>query len=175
MAKLSGGVAVIKVGAASEVEIKEIKDRIEDSLNATKAAIAEGIVPGGGVALVRASQALKNFKIDNPSEQVGVNIIAEAVVIPLIQIADNAGKKGLKILDEVKKHDGDYGYNAGTDKFENLISVGVIDPAKVTRTALQNSASISSMFLTTEVVIADKPEKDSRVQNINPGMGGLGM
>lgn len=175
LAKLSGGVAVIKVGAASEVEMKEIKDRIEDSLNATKAAIAEGIVPGGGVALIRAASGLNTLKGENNSEQIGIEIVAEAIEIPVRLIADNAGKNGKDVLKEVKKQTGNMGYNAGSDKFEDLVAAGVIDPTKVTRTALQNAVSISSLFLTTEAVIADKPEpKDNTTGHGHPGMG-LGM
>jgi len=158
LAKLAGGVAVIKVGAATETEIKEIKMRIEDAIAATKAAIEEGIVPGGGVALIRAVKSLDTITVEG-DEKVGVNILRKALEEPLRQIAMNAGKDGAIIIDEIKKHDGAYGYNADKDRFEDMVVAGIIDPTKVTRSALQNAASIASLILTTETVITDKPEK----------------
>jgi chaperonin GroEL len=171
VAKLIGGVAVIKVGAASEVEMKEIKDRIDDALHATRAAVEEGIVVGGGVALIRASSAIEKVKGLNVAEQAGIMIIKEALEVPLKQIADNAGKSGEVILAEVLKLKGSDGYNAAEDKYEDLIAAGIIDPTKVTRSALQNSASIASMFLTTEAVITEKPEKKEPPH----GHDGMGM
>jgi chaperonin GroEL len=171
LAKLSGGVAVLYIGAASEVEMKEKKDRVDDSLHATRAAIEEGIVPGGGVAYIRAIAALKNMKGDNDDQTIGIEIVRRAIEEPLRQIAKNAGKEGAVVVQNVKAGKDDYGYNAQTDKFEKLYSVGVIDPAKVTRVALENAASIAGMFLTTEAVITD--EKEEHQPAMPPhGMGG---
>lgn len=170
LAKLSGGVAVLYIGAASEVEMKEKKDRVDDSLHATRAAIEEGIVPGGGVAYIRAISALKNLKGDNEDQTIGIDIIRRAIEEPLRQIALNAGKEGAVVVQNVKAGKDDYGYNAQTDKFEKLYSVGVIDPAKVTRVALENAASVAGMFLTTEAIIADMKEETPAMPN--PGMGG---
>lgn len=172
LAKLAGGVAVIKVGAATEVEMKEKKLRIEDALNATKAAIEEGIVAGGGTALVRAVKALNNLEVTG-EEKIGIDIIKRAIEAPLKQIADNAGAKGDVIVEEVKKLDGNMGYNALTGKFEDLIESGIIDPAKVTRSALQNAASAAAMILTTEGAVADLPSKDGDASAMPP-MGGMG-
>jgi chaperonin GroEL len=158
LAKLAGGIAVIKVGAATETEMKEKKMRIEDAIAATKAAIEEGIVPGGGVALVRAIKSLDSVAVEG-DEKVGINILRKALEEPLKQIAMNAGKDGAIIIDEIKKHEGAYGYNADKDRFEDMVVAGIIDPTKVTRCALQNAASIASLILTTETVITDKPEK----------------
>jgi len=171
IAKLVGGVAVIKVGAASEVEIKEIRDRIEDALNATKAAVEEGIVAGGGLALLQSSQKLSELVSINEAERAGISIIAKAVELPLKQIAENAGKSGSSILKKVRAENFVKGYNAATDEFVDMIEAGIIDPTKVTRYALQNAASISSMFLTTEAVISEKPE----LKPLNPGHDGMGM
>jgi chaperonin GroEL len=173
LAKLAGGVAVIKVGAATETEMKEKKLRIEDALNATKAAIEEGIVAGGGTALIRAVKTLNNVEVIG-EEKIGIDIIKNAIEAPLKQIADNAGAKGDVIVEEVKKLDGNVGYNALTGKFEDLIERGIIDPAKVTRSALQNSASAASMILTTEGAVSDLPSKDGDASMSMPPMGGMG-
>jgi chaperonin GroEL len=170
LAKLSGGVAVIYIGAASEVEMKEKKDRVDDSLHATRAAIEEGIVPGGGVAYIRAIKALDGLKGDNEDQQTGIEIIKRAIEEPLRQIAVNAGKEGAVIVQTVKAGKNDYGYNAQTDNFENLYESGVIDPAKVTRIALENAASIAGMFLTTEAVVVE--EKQDNPPAAPQGMGG---
>ena len=173
LAKLAGGVAVLYVGAASEVEMKEKKDRVDDALSATRAAIAEGIVPGGGVAYIRAIPALEGVKGDNEDETTGIEIIKRAIEEPMRQIVDNAGKEGAVIVQKVKEGKGDFGYNARTDEYQNFFNVGVIDPAKVTRVALENAASIAGMFLTTECVIAEKKE-DAPAPAMAPGMGGMG-
>ena len=172
LGKLAGGVAVLYVGAASEVEMKEKKDRVEDALNATRAAVEEGIIPGGGVALVRATKALAKLKGDNEDETTGINIVARAIEEPIRTIAANAGKEGSVIVQNVKDGKGDYGYNARTDKYENLLAAGVIDPTKVVRVALQNAASVAGMFLTTECALADIKE-DTPAMPMNPGMGGM--
>ena len=175
LAKLAGGVAVLYVGAASEVEMKEKKDRVEDALSATRAAIEEGTVPGGGVAYIRASHVLDNLKGETPDEQTGIEIIHRAIEEPLRQIVANAGKEGAVIVQKVREGKDDFGYNARQDKFENLVSAGVIDPTKVARVALENAASIAGMFLTTEVVITDIPEKAPAVDPaaMAGGMGGM--
>jgi chaperonin GroEL len=170
LAKLAGGVAVLYIGAASEVEMKNKKDRVDDSLHATRAAIEEGIVPGGGVAYIRAISALEGLKGDNEDQTTGIEIIKRAIEEPLRQIAVNAGKEGAVIVQAVKAGKGDYGYNAQTDTFEKLYTSGVIDPAKVTRVALENAASVAGMFLTTEAVIVD--EKEDRPAGPPAGMGG---
>ncbi|CAN5399912.1 chaperonin GroEL [soil metagenome] len=181
LAKLVGGVAVIKVGAATEIEMKEKKARVEDAMNATRAAVEEGIVAGGGVALVRAGKVLDNFKTDGEDldEQIGVNIIKRALEEPLRQIAQNAGKEGAVIVEKVLASDVEsYGFNAATEKFEDLVAAGVIDPAKVTRYALQNAASIAGLMLTTEAMIADVQDdkSDSGMGGMGGGgMGGMGM
>ncbi|MGN1245472.1 MAG: chaperonin GroEL [Muribaculaceae bacterium] len=174
LAKLAGGVAVLYIGAPSEVEMKEKKDRVDDALSATRAAVAEGIVPGGGVAYIRAIKSLDGFKGDNEDETTGIEIIRRAIEEPLRQIVANAGLEGAVIVQKVKDGEGDFGYNARTDKFENLFKSGVIDPAKVTRVALENAASIAGMFLTTECVIAEKKEENPAPAMPNPGMGGMG-
>jgi len=159
LAKLAGGVAVIKVGAATETEMKEKKARVEDALHATRAAVEEGIVPGGGVALLRASAALKSLKLEG-DEQIGVNIVKRAAEEPLRQIVGNAGSEGAIVLDKVRENSNpNFGYNASSDTYEDLVANGVIDPTKVTRSALQNAASIASLMLTTEAMIAEIPEK----------------
>ncbi|MFZ5431376.1 MAG: chaperonin GroEL [Bacteroidota bacterium] len=170
LAKLAGGVAVIYVGAASEVEMKEKKDRVDDALSATRAAVEEGIVPGGGVAYIRAIEALTDLKGENEDEQTGVEIIKRAIEEPLRQIVENAGKEGAVIVQKVKEGKGDFGYNARLDQFQNLYEGGVIDPAKVTRVALENAASIAGMLLTTETVIVE--QKEDKPAMPNPGMGG---
>ena len=174
LAKLSGGVAVLYVGAPSEVEMKEKKDRVDDALSATRAAVEEGTVPGGGTALLRAVRALDGLVGENEDETTGIEIIRRAVEEPLRQIVANAGKEGAVIVQRVKDGEGDFGYNARLDQFENLYASGVIDPAKVTRVALENAASIAGMFLTTECVIADKKEDAPAMPAMNPGMGGMG-
>ncbi|MDE7458489.1 MAG: chaperonin GroEL [Muribaculaceae bacterium] len=174
LAKLAGGVAVLHIGAPSEVEMKEKKDRVDDALSATRAAIAEGIVPGGGVAYIRCLEGLKNLKGDNDDEQTGIAIVERAIEEPLRQIAANAGVEGAVVVQKVSEGKGDYGYNARTDTYENLLAAGVIDPAKVTRVALENAASIAGMFLTTECVIADKKEENAGPAMPAGGMGGMG-
>ena len=174
LAKLAGGVAVLYIGAPSEVEMKEKKDRVDDALSATRAAVAEGIVPGGGVAYIRAIKSLDGLKGDNEDETTGIEIIRRAIEEPLRQIVANAGLEGAVIVQKVKDGEGDFGYNARTDQYENLLKSGVIDPAKVTRVALENAASIAGMFLTTECVIAEKKEDNPAPAMPNPGMGGMG-
>ena len=174
LAKLAGGVAVLYVGAPSEVEMKEKKDRVDDALSATRAAIAEGIVPGGGVAYIRCVESLEKLQGDNDDENTGIQIVKRAIEEPLRQIVANAGLEGAIIVQKVKDGKGDYGYNARTDKFENFFESGVIDPAKVTRVALENAASIAGMFLTTECVISEKKEENAAAAMPNPGMGGMG-
>ena len=173
LGKLAGGVAVLYVGAASEVEMKEKKDRVEDALNATRAAVEEGIIPGGGVALVRAESALAKVKGENEDETTGIHIVARAIEEPIRIIAANAGKEGSVIVQKVKEGKADFGYNARTDKFENLLATGVIDPTKVVRVALQNAASVAGMFLTTECALADIKEETPAMPPMNPGMGGM--
>ena len=173
LAKLAGGVAVLHVGAPSEVEMKEKKDRVDDALSATRAAIAEGIVPGGGVAYIRCLSRLDTLKGSNDDEQTGIEIVRRAIEEPLRQIAANAGVEGAVVVQKVSEGKGDFGYNARTDTYENLLSAGVIDPAKVTRVALENAASIAGMFLTTECVIADKKEENPAPMPAG-GMGGMG-
>ena len=177
LAKLAGGVAVLYIGAPSEVEMKEKKDRVDDALSATRAAIAEGIVPGGGVAYIRTLPALDQLKGDNDDENTGIQIIRRAIEEPFRQIVENAGVEGAVILQNVKDGSGDFGYNARTGEFENFLKSGVIDPAKVTRVALENAASIAGMFLTTECVIADKKDPAAQAAPMAaPGMGGgMGM
>ncbi len=172
LAKLSGGVAVLYVGAASEVEMKEKKDRVDDALSATRAAIEEGIVPGGGVAYIRAQAALDAVKADNEDEKTGVEIIRRAIEEPLRQIVFNAGKEGAVVVQKVREGKADFGYNARKDVYENLLAAGVVDPAKVSRVALENAASIAGMFLTTECVITEKKEEHPMPQMPAGGMGG---
>jgi chaperonin GroEL len=173
LAKLAGGVAVLYVGAVSEVEMKEKKDRVDDALRATRAALEEGIVPGGGVAYIRAQKALEGMKGDNPDETTGIDIVRRAIEEPLRQIVANAGKEGAVVVQKVREGEGDFGYNARTDVFENLHAAGVVDPAKVTRVALENAASIAGMFLTTECVIVNVKEPLPPAPmggGMNPGM-----
>ena len=175
LAKLSGGVGVIKVGAATETEMKEKKHRIEDAVSATKAAVEEGIVPGGGVALLRARKVLETLSVSG-EEKIGVNILIRALEEPVRQIAENAGKDGAVVAEEVKKLEGSMGYNAETDKYEDMIKAGIVDPTKVTRSALQNAASIAAMLLTTEAAVTDLPEKkECSHGGGGSGMGGMGM
>lgn len=175
LAKLSGGVAVLYVGAASEVEMKEKKDRVDDALSATRAAIEEGIVPGGGVTYIRAQEALNNLKGDNDDEQTGIEIVKRAIEEPLRQIVGNAGKEGAVVVQKVREGKGDFGYNARADKYEAMLAAGVVDPAKVTRVALENAASIAGMFLTTECVIVEKKEENPApaMPAMGGGMGGM--
>ena len=174
LAKLAGGVAQLNVGAASEVEMKEKKDRVDDALSATRAAIEEGIVPGGGVAYIRAQEALAGLKGENEDEQTGIEIVRRAIEEPLRQIVHNAGKEGAVVVDKVRNGKGDFGYNARKDEYENLLAAGVVDPAKVARVALENAASIAGMFLTTECVIVDKKEENpAPAMPAGAGMGGM--
>ena len=174
LAKLSGGVAVLYVGAASEVEMKEMKDRVDDALHATRAAIEEGIVPGGGVAYIRSIDTLDNITPDNEDERTGIEIVKRAIEEPLRQIVANAGKEGAVVVQKVREGKADYGYNARTDKYENFFEAGVVDPAKVCRIALENAASIAGMFLTTECVIVEKKEDNPAPQMpMGGGMGGM--
>ncbi len=174
LAKLSGGVAVLKIGASTEVEMKEKKARVEDALHATRAAVEEGIVAGGGVALVRASNVLDKLEGSNPDQTTGIKIVQKALEEPLKQIVENAGIEGAVVLWKVKEGKDDFGFNAATEKYENLIKSGVIDPTKVTRTALENAASVSSLLLTTEAVVYEKKEKEPAMPAMPPGgMGGM--
>lgn len=174
LAKLSGGVAVLYVGAASEVEMKEKKDRVDDALHATRAAVEEGIVPGGGVAYIRAIESLANVTGDNADENTGITIVRRALEAPLRTIVENAGIEGSIVVQKVREGKADFGFNARTETYENLLAAGVIDPTKVSRVALENAASIASMLLTTECVVADKPEPKSAAMPPMPG-GGMGM
>ena len=174
LGKLAGGVAVLYVGAASEVEMKEKKDRVDDALCATRAAIEEGIVPGGGVAYIRAIDCLEGLEAANSDEKTGVAIVKRAIEEPLRQIVANAGKEGAVVVQKVREGKGDFGYNARTEVYENLFAAGVVDPAKVTRVALENAASIAGMFLTTECVIVEKKEDKPEMPMGAPGMGGMG-
>jgi chaperonin GroEL len=179
LAKLIGGVAVIKVGAATETEMKEKKARVEDAMHATRAAVEEGIVPGGGVSLVRAAKALEKFQTStdetgDPDEQIGVNIVRRALEEPLRQIVQNAGKEGAVVVERVRgEKNENYGFNAATEQYEDLVKAGVIDPAKVTRTALQNAASIAGLMLTTEAMVSELPEDDKGSPAMPGGMGGM--
>ncbi len=173
LAKLSGGVAVIKIGASTEVEMKEKKARVEDALHATRAAVEEGIVAGGGVALVRAIEVLDKLEGDNMDQSTGVKIVQKALEEPLRQIVNNAGLEGSVVLQKVREGKDDYGFNAATEKYENLVKSGVIDPTKVTRTALENAASVSSLLITTEAVVYEKKEKEAPAPPMPGGMGGM--
>ncbi|NQU84119.1 MAG: chaperonin GroEL, partial [Parcubacteria group bacterium] len=174
LAKLSGGVAVIKVGAATETEMKEVKHRIEDAVGATKAAVEEGVVAGGGVALIRAMKVLGAVELSG-EQAVAVGILRRALEEPLRQIAENAGVDGAVVAEEVKKNEGNYGYNAASGNYEDLVQAGIIDPTKVTRSALQNAVSIAGMILTTEAVVTDLPKKDEpAMPPMGGGMGGMG-
>ena len=176
LAKLSGGVAVLYVGAATEMEMKEKKDRVDDALHATRAAVEEGIVPGGGVAYIRAIESLDaKVKGQTEDEQTGVAIVRRALEEPIRILVANAGIEGSIVVQKVKEGKGDYGFNARTEQYENLLKAGVIDPTKVTRIALENAASIAGMLLTTEAVVADKPKKEEAPHNHGaPDMGGMG-
>ncbi|MCA9654312.1 MAG: chaperonin GroEL, partial [Myxococcales bacterium] len=172
LAKLVGGVAVIKVGAASEVEMKEKKARVEDALHATRAAVEEGIVPGGGVALIRGQKALDKLEIDNDEQRAGVSLVRRAIEEPLRQIVSNAGGEPSVVVNEVRGGKQTYGYNARTGQYVDMLADGVIDPTKVVRTALENAASVAGMMLTTEAMIAEKPKKEAPAAG--PGGGGMG-
>jgi chaperonin GroEL len=174
LAKLAGGVAVLYVGAASEVEMKEKKDRVDDALSATRAAIEEGIVPGGGVAYLRAVEVLKDLKGENEDQTIGVAIVRRALEEPIRTISENAGVEGSIVVQKVREGKGDFGYNARTDKYENLYEAGVIDPTKVARIALENAASVAGMLLTTECVVTEKEEENPAPAAAAPGMGGMG-
>jgi chaperonin GroEL len=174
LAKLAGGVAVLYVGAASEVEMKERKDRMNDALNATRAAVEEGIIPGGGVAYLRTMDALEGFEGENDDETTGIAIVRRSLEEPLRIIAENAGVEGSVAVQKVKEGKGDFGFNARTDTYENLMKAGVIDPTKVARIALENAASIAGMLLTTECVLVDEPEPEPPMPAGGaPGMGGM--
>ncbi|MBT1706264.1 chaperonin GroEL [Chryseosolibacter indicus] len=174
LAKLSGGVAILYIGAATEVEMKEKKDRVDDALHATRAAVQEGIIPGGGTAYIRAAEALKNVKVDNDDQATGVNIIRLALESPLRTIAENAGQEGSVIVNKVRENKGDFGYNARDNKFENFFAAGIIDPTKVSRLALENAASIAGLLLTTEAVVSEIPEeKEAPAMPHGGGMGGM--
>jgi chaperonin GroEL len=174
VAKLSGGVAVIKVGAATEIEMKEKKARVEDALHATRAAVEEGVVPGGGVALIRAQKALDKLEGANEDQTVGIRILSRSIEEPLRQIVENAGEDAAVVLNQVKGGKGAYGYNAGTGEYGDMIDAGILDPAKVTRLALQNAASVAGLLLTTEVMIAEAPKEDDAHGAPGGGMGGMG-
>ena len=177
VAKLSGGVALVKVGAATEVEMKEKKARVEDALHATRAAVEEGVVPGGGVALIRVQKAIEKVETRNEDQQVGVRILTRAVEEPLRQIVDNAGEDAAVVLNRVKEGKGAFGYNAAADQYGDMIELGILDPAKVTRLALQNAASVAGLLLTTEVMVAEAPKEEDHSHGMPPGggMGGMDM
>ncbi|MCB0744283.1 MAG: chaperonin GroEL, partial [Ignavibacteriae bacterium] len=174
LAKLSGGVAVLKIGASTEIEMKEKKARVEDALHATRAAVEEGIVAGGGVALVRAASVLEDLQGENLDQTTGVKIIKKALEEPLKQIVNNAGLEGAVVLNKVKEGKGDFGFNAATDEYVKMIKAGIIDPTKVTRTALENAASVSSLLITTEAVIFEKKEDEKAPMMPQGGMGDMG-
>jgi chaperonin GroEL len=174
VAKLSGGVAVIKVGAATEIEMKEKKARVEDALHATRAAVEEGVVAGGGVALIRAQKALEKLEGSNEDQNVGIRILSRSIEEPLRQIVENAGEDAAVVLNAVKAGKGAYGYNAGTGEYGDMLEEGILDPAKVTRLALQNAASVAGLLLTTEVMIAEAPKDEEHAHPPGGGMGGMG-
>ena len=174
LAKLAGGVAVLKIGASTEIEMKEKKARVEDALHATRAAVEEGVIPGGGVSFIRALSSLDDIEVENEDQRVGINILRRALEEPLRQIAENAGVEGSIVVQKVKEGKDDFGFNAQTEEYGNLVEQGVIDPTKVARTALENAASVAGLLLTTEAVVADKPEKDApAMPGGGPGMGGM--
>jgi chaperonin GroEL len=176
LAKLSGGIAVIKVGAASEVEMKEKKLRIEDALNATKAAVEEGVVAGGGIALLKAGKALEKAEFENKDQEIGAQIVIRALAYPTRKIAENAGKEGAVIVDEILRNkDANFGYDAATDTFVDLVKAGIIDPKKVARSALENAISVAGMFLTTEAIVVEAPKKESCCSAPHAGGAGAGM
>ncbi|MDP3544950.1 MAG: TCP-1/cpn60 chaperonin family protein, partial [Phreatobacter sp.] len=174
LAKLAGGVAVIKVGGSTEVEVKEKKDRVDDALNATRAAVLEGIVPGGGIALLRAKAAVAKLKSENAEVQAGINIVLKAIEAPIRQIAENAGVEGSIVVGKVLENkSATFGFNAQTEEYVDMFEAGIVDPMKVVRTALQNAASVSSLLITTGAMIAESPKKDSGAPAM-PGGGGMG-
>ena len=175
LAKLAGGVAVIKVGGATEIEVKERKDRVDDALNATRAAVEEGIVPGGGVALLRAKKAVDGLKSDNPDIQAGINIVSKALESPIRQIAQNAGVEGSIVVGKVLEKSGNFGFDAQTEEYVDMVSAGIIDPTKVVRIALQDAASVAALLITTEAMVAEKPKKETAsAMPPGGGMGGMG-
>ena len=174
LAKLAGGVAVIRVGGATEIEVKEKKDRVDDALNATRAAVEEGVVPGGGVALLRAKAAVSKLKSDNADEQAGINIVLKALESPLRQIVQNSGGEGSIVVGKISEHKSEtYGFNAQTDEYVDMFEAGIVDPAKVVRTALQDAASVAGLLVTTEAMIAEAP-KEKAAPAMPPGGGGMG-
>ena len=175
LAKLSGGVAVIKVGAATEVEMKEKKDRIDDALHATRAAVQEGVVPGGGVALIRASEDLMALQVDNHDQEVGLKIMVKAMEAPLRQIVENSGDEASVVLNKISEENGNYGYNAGTGEYGDMFDMGILDPAKVTRSALQYATSVAGLMITTEAMITEIPQDATATPDMGAGMGGMGM
>jgi chaperonin GroEL len=176
VAKLSGGVAVIKVGAATEIEMKEKKARVEDALHATRAAVEEGVVPGGGVALIRVQRAVEKLEGANEDQTVGVRILSRSIEEPLRQIVDNAGEDAAVVLNRVKEGKGNFGYNAATGEYGDMIEAGILDPTKVTRLALQNASSVAGLLLTTEVMVAEAPKEEAEHGHMPPGgMGGMDM
>jgi chaperonin GroEL len=175
LAKLAGGVAVIRVGGATEVEVKEKKDRVDDALNATRAAVEEGIVPGGGVALLRARIAVSKLKSENADEQAGISIVLKALEAPIRQIAENAGNEGSIVVGKINDNKSQtYGFNAQTEEYVDMIEAGIVDPAKVVRTALQDAASVAGLLITTEAMIGDKPKKEAPAMPMGGGGGGMG-
>ncbi|MXQ12980.1 TCP-1/cpn60 chaperonin family protein, partial [Microvirga makkahensis] len=175
LAKLAGGVAVIRVGGATEVEVKEKKDRVDDAMHATKAAVEEGIVPGGGTALLRAKAAVAKLSSDNADVKAGINIVLRALEAPLRQIAENAGVEGSIVVGKIVENKSDtFGFNAQTEEFVDMLQAGIIDPAKVVRTALQDAASVAGLLITTEAMVADAPKKESAPAMPGGGMGGMG-
>ena len=174
VAKLAGGVAVIRVGAATEIEMKEKKARVEDALHATRAAVEEGVVPGGGVALVRCISAVGAAEVDNPDQDTGLRIVKRALEEPLRQIVANAGEEGSVVLNNVAEHEGNYGYNATTGEYGDMVAMGILDPAKVVRVALQNSASIAGLMITTEAMVSEMPEDKPPMPMPGGDMGGMG-
>ena len=175
LAKLAGGVAVIRVGGATEVEVKEKKDRVDDALNATRAAVEEGIVPGGGIALLRAKGAVAKLKSDNEDVQAGINIVLKALEAPIRQIAENAGVEGSIVVGKIGENKSEtFGFNAQTEEYVDMIKAGIVDPAKVVRTALQDAASVAGLLITTEAMIADRPKKDNGPAMPMGGGGGMG-
>jgi chaperonin GroEL len=175
MAKLTGGVGVVKVGATTEVELKELKLRIENALSSTKAAVAEGIVSGGGIALVDTIRSLEEVEVADADEKVGVQLVRKALESPIRQIAENAGKEGAVVVEEVRRREKGIGYNAATDEYVDMVKSGIIDPLKVTRSALQNAASVAALVLTTEAAVTDVAESNSSQTPQMPGMGGMDM
>jgi chaperonin GroEL len=174
LAKLAGGVAVIRVGGSTEIEVKEKKDRVDDALNATRAAVEEGIVPGGGTALLRAKGAVANLKADNADVQAGINIVLKALEAPIRQIVENAGVEGSIVVGKINDNkSATYGFNAQTEEFVDMLEAGIVDPAKVVRTALQDAASVAGLLVTTEAMIAEAPRKDSAPAMPGGGMGGM--